>query len=98
MIGGVPGSITNPRYRGAAGHADLSVRYHCRRHDGFTEAAIALNDGVAQNYRDSVDSYTTAPAWAEYVITNLYQSTDLTASADGSYGQRLHRRRPERRR
>ncbi|HEX9549250.1 MAG TPA: hypothetical protein VF942_18055, partial [Acidimicrobiales bacterium] len=61
------GDITNPRYQALAQTQMYSTTI------GST-LGQALNDSHAQNYRDGDGSY--APAWSEYVIKNLYQSSD----------------------
>jgi len=61
------GLITDPRYQALAQTQIYSTT-------AGTTLGQALNDGHPQNYRDGDGSY--APAWAEYVIQNLYQSSD----------------------
>ncbi len=86
VIGGVAGSITNPRFQALIGTQIYPFDTVAADAASFTEATIALNDGTPQNYRDAVGSYTPAPTWAEYVITNLYHTLALQNAPDNSWG------------
>ena len=78
VIPTVIGDITNPRFQTLSGTQIYPTT-------GLpTDATNAFNSGLAQNYRDPNGTY--APDWAEYQITNLYQSTDTSVSPVGSYG------------
>src|SRR5262249_25929067 len=48
------------------------------------DATNALNNGVAQNYRDA--NGMDVPQWAEYEILNLFHSTNPAISPAGSWG------------
>ena len=92
-----PAQISNPRFQELTG-----TQIYPSTGDP-SDALLANNSGVWQNYRDPDGAY--APDWAEYLITNLYHSTDATvarpaAGAATHRGRRAVRRdlRPARRR
>src|SRR5258708_8319816 len=70
------GDITNPRFQTLSGTQIYST--------ATATLGQALNDGIARTYRDANGS--SAPAWAEYQIKNLYQSTDPAIAPPGSFG------------
>src|SRR5258708_40342339 len=62
------GAITNPRFQALTSTQIYSTT------PGST-LGRALNNSIAQNFRDSNGSY--APDWAEYQIQNLYHSSTI---------------------
>src|SRR5260370_6705006 len=62
------GAITNPRFQALINTQIYSTM------PGST-LGRALNNSIAQNFRDSNGSY--APDWAEYQIQNLYHSSTI---------------------
>src|SRR5262249_26231046 len=77
-VGGVAGSITNPRFQALTGTQLYPID------NNVNDATNALNNGVAQNYRDA--NGMDVPQWAEYEILNLFHSTNPAISPAGSWG------------
>ena len=86
VIGGVPGSITNPRYQALQGTQIYPFDTTAAARRSSPRLPSPSTTASRRTTAIPVGSYTTAPTWAEYVVTNLYQSTDLTVSPVGSHG------------
>ena len=82
VIPGVTGDITNPRFQDLIGTQIYDT--------ANATLGNALNDGIAQSYRELDGdgtgklTGTFAPDWAEYQIVNLYQSYAIQAATGGA--------------